>query len=335
MKRLVICCDGTWQHARSTHVSNVVKLTRAIQPRTNNGIEQIVFYQPGLGSEGFNSVRAGALGVGLDRDIQDAYRFLVHNYDEQDEIWCFGYSRGAYTVRSLVGLIRNAWLLKKSEASRIDDAYHIYRTHWGPDADNATRFRDAHCRQVRIRLLGAWDTVGSLGIPLPLFAGFNAERYNFHDTRISRIVEHAYHALAIDERRTPYSPTLWQTAANRTQTEQCWFSGSHGDVGGGHYEGGLADEALQWLVNRAQSCGLEIDKVYLDRISEQAGKAVIHRHESPAWSLLGRAWRAIGVINADETIHHSAEQRYLNDPGYRPVNLRDYFSDNEQIGLPL
>ena len=335
MKRLIICCDGTWQDARSAQVTNVVKISRAILPRASDGAEQTVFYQPGLGTEGGRKLREGALGAGLDREIQDAYRFLVHNFQPGDEIWCFGFSRGAYTARSLIGLIRNVWLLKKAESQRIDDAYHIYRTHWGPDADNAVRFREAYCQPATIRLLGVWDTVGSLGIPLALFDGFNAERYNFHDTQISRIVEHAYHALAIDERRLPFAPTIWQTGAGRTQTEQSWFSGSHGDIGGGHHEGGLADETLQWLINRAQSCGLECDERYLDQLGEQAGKATVHRSDRGAWKLLGREWRSIGATNGDEIVHHSAEQRYLNDSRYRPANLRDYFSHNEQINLPL
>ncbi len=336
MKRLIICCDGTWHHAEQPRTSNVVDLGRAILPRSDiDAAEQVLFYQPGLGSEHGKGLAAGISGAGIDRDIQDAYRFLVHNYRDGDEIWCFGFSRGAYTVRSLVGLLRNAWLLDKREAARIPDAYHIYRTKWGPDADNATRFRDRWCRPVQVHFLGVWDTVGALGIPLELFSELNDRRYAFHDTRLSRIVRHAYHAVAIDERREPFRPTLWQTHAGRTHTEQCWFAGSHGDVGGTAQDPGLGAICLRWIADAASGCGLALDETFLRGLTEHAGAGHVYRSDRGLWRALGRAWRPIGRRNHDESVHVSAEQRFLRDPDYRPRNLREWFEVNDQLRLPL
>jgi uncharacterized protein (DUF2235 family) len=336
MKRLILLCDGTWLDAESPRPSNVLRLARAIAPLGHDGVPQVCLYHPGLGARGgFAALGAGAFGLGIDHEIQSLYRFLVLNHAPGDELFLFGYSRGAYTVRSLVGLLRNAWLLHKQHEALVPQAYHVYRTHWGPDAENALFFREPHARAVGVRFLGVWDTVGALGIPLELFPGFDAERHAFHDTTISRIVEHACHAVAIDERRAPFAPTLWHTRADRTRTEQAWFSGAHGDVGGGHREAGLANISLRWMVDQAAHAGLSVDEALL--AAQLAGNAeeVVHASIPLPMRLLGTRWRAIGVTNHDETLHPSAEQRFLRDPEYRPRNLREFLDRDDQIRLPL
>ena len=336
MKLLVLLCDGTWLGGDGARSGNVVQLARAILARSAEGIEQITFYHEGQGNgAALQGLGAGALGDGINRDIQCLYRFLVHNYSKGDELFLFGFSRGAYLVRSLVGMLRNAWLLRKEHEALVPRAYHVYRTKWHADADNALRFREAHSRAVRVRFLGVWDTVGALGIPLDLFAGFDADRYNFHDTTLSRIVEHACHALAIDERRKPFAPTLWNTRSDRTRTEQAWFSGSHLDIGGGHHEAGLSHPSLRWMAEQARQSGLAVDHELIERISAPRREAVVHSAISPAMRLFGTADRPIGTGNADETLHSSAEQRYLRDKRYRPRNLVQYLERDEQIRLPL
>ncbi len=336
MKRLVLLCDGTWLGADGARSSNVVHLARAILPRSSDGIDQITFYHEGPGcGAGLQGLSATAFGQGIDRDIQCLYRFLVHNYSVGDELFLFGFSRGAYTVRSLIGMLRNAWLLRREHAALIPRAYHIYRTKWYADADNALRFREPHAREVRVRFLGVWDTVGALGIPLDLFEGFDADRYNFHDTTISRIIEHACQALAIDERSKPLAPTLWNTRTDRTRTEQAWFSGSHLDIGGGYHEAGLSHLSLRWMADQAQQSGLAVDRELIDRITALQGEAVVHSGISLPMRLLGTTDRPIGTSNTDETLHSSAEQRYLHDKRYRPHNLVQYLKRDEQIRLPL
>jgi uncharacterized protein (DUF2235 family) len=337
MKRLILLCDGTWLDAdTASRASNVQRLARAIAPLAPGKVPQVVYYRPGPGADGaFDVVGAAAFGLGLDMEIQALYRFLVYNWAAGDEVFVFGFSRGAYVARSLVGMLRNAWLLERRHDELIAQAYHVYRTHWGPDADNALRFREPHAREVRVRFLGVWDTVGALGIPLELFPGFDAERYNFHDTTISRIVDHACHAIAIDERRKPLAPALWHTRADRTRTEQAWFAGTHADVGGGLREAGLANISLRWMVQQAGQAGLAVDPAALEAMLAEDTQEIAHGWIPLPMRHYGTEWREIGVTNADETLHPSAEQRYLREDSYRPRNLREFLARDEQIRLPL
>lgn len=335
-KRLIICCDGTWNTPEKTPVTNVVHMARAIKPRASDGIQQTVFYDWGVGTDDkLDALTGGAFGAGIDKNIQDAYRFLVHNYETGDELWFFGFSRGAYTARSCIGLMRNTWLLRKDRADLISKAYHIYRTKWHADAENAQHFREPNCRPVNIKFLGVWDTVGALGIPTEIFKSTDEGRYEFHDTSISSIIENAYHALAIDERRKPFQPTVWKTKKDRQRTEQCWFAGVHSDIGGGYHEAGLSHIALRWMAERASACGLELDQNYLNSVCSENNEMCLHNSFSGAMRLLGAHPRPIGVTNFDETLHNSAEQRFINNPDYRPKNLREYLDGSEQISLPL
>ena len=337
MKRLIILCDGTWHDADiPQRATNVLRLARLITPRAVDGTPQITFYHPGPGpAKGFDALGASGFGLGIDREIQMLYRFIMLNYSEGDELFFFGFSRGAYAVRSCIGMLRNVWLLQRQHEAQIQDAYHVYRTHWGPDADNALRFREGRSRELRVRFLGVWDTVGALGIPLDLFPGFDASRHRFHDTTLSRIVDHACHAVAIDERRAAYAPTLWKTRADRTRTEQAWFSGSHADVGGGPREAGLSGISLEWMITQAERAGLGVDRVALATAMQTDNSEVLHTHIPASLRVLGSAWRSIGTTNADETLHPSAEQRHLHDTSYRPRNLREYLERDDQIRLPL
>ena len=336
MKRLIVCCDGTWNTPQDSSVTNVVHIARAVLPQAADGTEQVVFYDWGVGTDDkSDALSGGSIGKGLDKNITDSYRFLVHNYVPGDEIYFFGFSRGAYTARSCIGLIRNAWLLRKIHAELIPQAYHIYRTKWHADAQNAQHFREPHCQQVNIRFLGVWDTVGALGLPLSLFKPLNKKRYTFHDTAISRSVENAYHALAIDEQRKPFAPTIWKTAADRERTEQCWFTGAHSDIGGGYKAAGLSHIALQWLAEKAFATGLELDTNYLDSIYAANDEQKLHNSYTGAARLWGRNHRSIAATNGDETLHASAEQRYLTHANYRPKNLIEYLARDEQMRLPL
>ena len=336
MKRLVICCDGTWNTPESNYVTNVAHIARAIKPLSSKGIEQVVFYDWGVGTDGkLDAITGGGMGEGIDKNIKDAYRFLVHNYASGDELWFFGFSRGAYTARSCIGLLRNAWLLHKSKAELINKAYHIYRTKWHADAENARLFREPNGQPVTIKFLGAWDTVGALGIPLDIFRSANDDRYQFHDTAISSTVENAYHALAIDEKRKPFAPTIWLTKKERERTEQSWFAGVHSDIGGGYLKAGLSHIALEWMVDKASMSGLELDEGYLSTVYHQNNEVQLHNSYKGAMRALGSFRRPIVATNSDETLHISAEQRFFSDNKYRPKNLREYLDKDEQIRLPL
>ncbi|HWH09146.1 MAG TPA: DUF2235 domain-containing protein, partial [Candidatus Thermoplasmatota archaeon] len=247
MKRLVVCCDGTWNTADAVVdgkpcPTNVVKMARAVLPRDANGVPQVVFYDEGIGTGGLlDRVVGGATGRGLMRNVGDAYRFLVWNFEPGDEVYLFGFSRGAYTARSLAGLVRKCGILRKGQGCRFEEAYDFYRGDVHPRDPAAAEFRRRNSVETRIRFLGVWDTVGALGVPGRL-RGLTMRRHRFHDVKLSSTVDHAYHAVAIDERRKAFAPALWETdPANAGQVvEQAWFPGAHSDVGGGYPEAGLS-----------------------------------------------------------------------------------------------
>ena len=264
-KRLVVCCDGTWNFPDQQSPTNVTKVALAVAPEDHTGGEQRVFYHRGVGTGRWERLRGGASGLGVSRDVRDTYRFIVQNYEPGDELFFFGFSRGAFTARSTAGFVRNAGILRPDYVDRVDEAYALYRSRTDtktPRGREATLFRRSYSYETRIRFIGVWDTVGALGIPVD---GFNLatlfnRRFMFHNTDLSTSVDSAYHALAIDEQRRPFKPTLWnqQNDAPKSQVvQQVWFPGVHSDLGGGYTDHALSDVALLWMVDRARSCGLE------------------------------------------------------------------------------
>jgi uncharacterized protein (DUF2235 family) len=348
-KRLVICCDGTWNtpdEVKDGHPcqTNVAKLARAVvTPQDTQGIEQRVYYHKGVGTGTFDHFRGGALGWGLSRNVQDAYMFLVENYDDPgDEIFLFGFSRGAYTARSAAGLLRNAGLLKREHARKLDAAYELYRdrtdaTH--PRSIEAELFRKSFSREVRIKCIGVWDTVGALGVPVD-FPGVHLlnDRWKFHDVQLSTAVDNAFQALAVDEHRKPFTPSIWQQQPGAAQAgqrlEQVWFAGVHSDVGGGYPETGLSDIALTWIAGKAAACGLALDwdVVNIQVAPEPNGTM----HDSMTWyyRLFGELVRPMPVQRHDDeerpvvTNEKAADLtiRRLQDPSYRPPNLMAFYN---------
>ena len=247
MKAIAIFCDGTWQHLDQRYPTNVAKLARAVAPASAAG-PQFVYYDDGVGvssgvADNLTHLVGGATGQGLDYKIARAYEFLCLNYEPGDRIFIFGFSRGAYTARSLAGLLRLAWILKREEASRVFEVAAFYRTRpksTAPQADRdafdaiMAKYRADHCYPdppfladqayvpgdpssltpeagcAWIQHVGVWDTVGSLGVPANLpFARELDAKYDFNDTDLSRFVRSARHAVSIDERRDTFAPTLW------------------------------------------------------------------------------------------------------------------------------
>jgi uncharacterized protein (DUF2235 family) len=265
-KRLVVCCDGTWNTADQQHdgrpcPTNVTRFALGVAEQGEDGVPQQVYYQRGVGTRPGEHLGGGAFGVGLSRHVQEAYRFVVEHYEPGDELFLVGFSRGAYTARSTVGLVRNCGILRREHAGRLKEAYALYRSRTTHPRDLESQlFRRSFSHETRIRFLGVWDTVGALGIPA-LGLGLSTlvnHRWEFHDTRLSSIVDAACQALAVDETRRPFAPALWEhdTVGGRPEVEQVWFSGDHSDVGGGHATSELADITLLWMVDRARSCGL-------------------------------------------------------------------------------
>jgi uncharacterized protein (DUF2235 family) len=366
MKRIVIFCDGTWNSPSINQTTHVHRLSEAVAKDTN----QLVKYFSGVGTGGqintfltntLNKIGGGAFGWGLRRKILDAYEFVSKHYDPGDEILIFGFSRGAYTARSLAGMIRKCGLLSRVSDSSLRKAWRLYKSTGNqnhPDLPHiharrkslsprfATSQKDLTERGndgsslVRISYLGIWDTVGALGIPVPLFGpiarAWNA-KYEFHDTNLSSMIHSARHALALDERRKMFLPTVWRNL-DKTATapglsngdttdarpfQQVWFVGDHGMVGGSGVTRGLTSITLAWLAEGATRAGLKMNptKLLLDAAPDPLATGP-EQHEHTLFDRLApdlMGWR-FGV-KAPHTIHPSVQTRIDGTTSYNPPSL--------------
>jgi hypothetical protein len=265
-RRLVICCDGTWNRPDQQRETNVVRLLRAIKPEAapppgaivppGAKVPQIVHYHLGVGTGNFvDRLVGGAAGVGLSNSVKACYGFLADNYMPDDEILLFGFSRGAYVARSLAGMIRIVGILRKPEMDHFDEMWGWYsdNDHRNPAVLN--RIAPHRYQEVNVECVGVWDTVGALGIPGTRFC---AKSFTFHQTGLDEHVKHAFQALAIDERRGNFQAAVWvpKHGARNQVLEQVWFPGVHSNVGGGYVDHGLSDTALVWML-------CQIDKWHL------------------------------------------------------------------------
>jgi uncharacterized protein (DUF2235 family) len=287
-RKLVVCCDGTWNEPYQIgNPTNVVKMVRAILPKDANEAAQLVYYHAGVGTGNIvDRFMGGTMGVGLASNVQTAYEFLATNYVNGDKIYLFGFSRGAYTARAVAGLIgKVGGLLLKQDMDLFPYVYDIYRNREHRDAlgtkdpakikatvravhserklgKNFDRLIDALSRanSAPIFFIGVWDTVGSLGVPGRGLRWIGQSKYNFHDTGLSPRIRFAYHAIGIDEKRSTFVPTLWTRPKVRHDPgdvvpvlEQVWFAGVHSSVGGGYEDRGLSDIAFLWMVDKAMT----------------------------------------------------------------------------------
>ena len=261
-QRLILLFDGTWNDPEDQ--TNVFHIASRIH-EYDGDVRQRFFYGPGVGTAKFDRFRGGVLGYGLSKNLLQGYEWLAKRYANEDEIWIFGFSRGAYTARSLVGLIRKCGLLRIVTPSLLDSAERIYRDKkLVPDSDECSAFRSSYSRTPRVRFIGVWDTVGALGVPGTSLSEHG--KYSWHDTELSSIVDFAYHAVALDENRAAYDVPLWTSGngekkSENQEVEQRWFIGAHANVGGGYgSEDLLANIPLQWMMEKASNAGLKLDK---------------------------------------------------------------------------
>ncbi|MFG2194959.1 DUF2235 domain-containing protein [Streptomyces sp. NPDC048639] len=351
-KRLIVCCDGTWNFADQSSRTNVTKVALSVRPRVS-GVEQRVYYRSGVGTRRWERLRGGAFGMGLSGNVLDAYRFLVDAYEPGDVLYLFGFSRGAFTARSLAGLVRNCGILRRENADRIKEAWSLYRNRIEkPQGTASTLFRRAYAHETEIHFIGVWDTVGALGIPAPgprwlkpVVSRFN-RRWAFHDTELSTWVKGAFQALAIDEQRTPFEPTLWHQRPGATdngqELKQVWFAGVHCDIGGGYEETALSDITLLWMLHQARRYGLEFDPEALngtvpDEMTPDTSTGFRVRPDSTGMVhdsrtglyRLARPWhRPIGQaaggkdrLDGSEYLSETAKERHEKDASYRPPEL--------------
>ena len=344
MKRIVICCDGTWNTPYQRHEgvvtpTNVARLASLVKQEGADGVHQIVYYDLGVGTGSFiDRVLGGVFGVGLYCNVQEAYCFLCLNYTPGDEIFLFGFSRGAYTVRSVAGLIRNCGILKKQYLTELKKSYDLYRNrNIKPDDVPSKEYREKYSwDNTRIKFIGVWDTVGSLGIPFDIFKIFSRQSYKFHDQHLSGCVDHAYQAVSVDELRRPFMPTLWDSQSQRTKTlEQVWFSGVHSDIGGGYPDTNQANLCLQWMQDKAHAHGLCFDPELNTSALQITQK--LHWSLSLCYILFGWRRRKMHQFpKFGEEVHPSVITR-LRDSAmhYQPLNLIEHRDGAEAVTLKL
>ncbi|GAB90873.1 DUF2235 domain-containing protein [Gordonia rhizosphera] len=351
MKRLVVCCDGTWKTAKDPHISNIEKIARAIRTGADGETVQVVHYFNGVGTGAtwFDRVIGGAFGSGLNMNLIDAYRFLVLNYEPGDEIFVFGFSRGAYTARSLVGMIGKVGLLTAEALARsgdinlLDEALKHYR-----DRSRGTNQQDrpVHGAQIpdlrpfthganspeslpRIRFIGVFDTVGALGVP-----GISRHKYEFLDVKLSNSVDVARQALAIDEQRLTFDPCVWTRDTNtRTDLKQVWFEGVHSDIGGGLARPEPSELSLAWMVREATNAGLDFDFERFPPLTDAGVSPLDKRYatnDSMKWgyrviNLVKLGVRSVG-IGKRVANRHKGQSRLLEilDDSASPLYIADY-----------
>ncbi|MFF4696459.1 DUF2235 domain-containing protein [Streptomyces chattanoogensis] len=353
-KRLIVCCDGTWTFADPPSNTNVRKVDQSIRRRDAAGVEQRVHYQSDVGIRRWERLLGRAFGVGLARNVLDAYRFLIHNYEPDDQLYLFGFSRGAYTARSLASLVRNSGILLPKEGHRIKEAWALYRSRTEkPTGAASTLFRRAYAHETGIHFIGVWDTVGPLGIPVPgprwlkPVVSRVKRRLAFHSTELSSSVKGAFHALAIDEQRTTFSPTLWHqqrgAAEGGQELKQVWFAGVHSDIGGGYKETELSDITMLWMVHQAHRYELEFD---VEALSEDQVRpdsmGTMHDSRTGLYRLAPPWHRPIGQtadyqdrLNGCEYLSETAKERHDKDASYRPPGLVRYLHQGEVRRAPV
>ena len=350
-KNIVICSDGTWNSAYKRRGTNVFKLFEAVDTSDD---EQIAFYDDGVGTEKLRILRllGGAFGLGLARNVRQLYTHLVRVYDPGDRIYLFGFSRGAFTVRTLAGMIYRCGIVKRTRQDgggnpvRLTEAeireevrktYKTYRSTYRKILTKHVPERSLQC--VPIKMIGAWDTVDAVGLPFKDQAeALNLLfRFKFPNYRLPRNVQSAFHALAIDEERATFEPLLWEEEQDHAECkgqpcreqvlEQVWFSGVHANVGGGYPKQGMSLVSLAWMMREARSLGLRFSETAAsgikaaqnvqDRLFDsRSGVAALYRYKP-------RKIGEVGGEGATVRIHESVVERIRSGTdGYAPAVLR-------------
>src|SRR5882672_2415712 len=353
-KRIAVFLDGTWNTVNdNTNVWRMKSLCAV-------GPDQICYYSAGVGTQHGERLSGGMFGYGLDDEVIQAFEWLIENYNPGDRIYIFGFSRGAFTARSLAGFISKCGLLKPGSPVSLKQLYERYRKGTAQSVRALGRVASVgmsledkwikeYSRPIPIWFQGVWDTVGALGVPLPCVPKVSRADFAFLETDLRINDTHAYHALAIDEHREAFAPTLWTKVTPKVgdsfpprsieKVEQRWFVGAHANVGGGYENDLLAQIPLSWLMNKGVSLGL----VFRDTVVIDGDENACPIHDSLAEMAHGiyeiltfgkHYYRPIGIDSIDvgdavtttinESIDGTVFERWRIDPTYRPQNLSEW-----------
>ncbi|WP_022850001.1 DUF2235 domain-containing protein [Limisalsivibrio acetivorans] len=332
MKSLVICYDGTWNDPEMnkdgvSSTTNVYKISNLVADRDSDGNEQKVYYHPGVGTEGFiDSLLGGMMGKGIEDKICSGYHWLAMNYEEGDRIYIFGFSRGAFTARSLGGLLGIGLPHIKDKTSheqwkKVHRVFEAYRTESGLESFDSFIKPD-------VELIGVWDTVGALGIPddLEVINLFDDKKdWEFYDNNLGSNVKHGRHAMAIDEIRSSFTVTRWTNREGGTAKPENvhkgivekWFPGAHSDVGGGNVTCDLSDGALIWMVEEAENIGLKFRDNWKKTLKPDPCGVLHDSYRGMLSKLRSRPRNIPAMIEGSEHFHESAfERQRVSPPGY-------------------
>jgi uncharacterized protein (DUF2235 family) len=366
MKRIIILIDGTWNQEGIGDDTNVARLDSnyagagmpLIKAVSSAGILQKAFYHKGVGAESdlVKRLLGGAIGLGLKKIVEDAYRTVVENYEQGDEIYISGFSRGAYAARALAGLIGASGIQRTTNQRGFDIAWDHYRVDpavragtraaGSSDAKTISNFNDATAQNAfhadnKIKCVAVFDTVGSYGIPAgiglaPLARYVALVFLGFNDTKFGEHIDVGLHAVAVDERRRPFVPTFWTAPKGRPprgHVEQTWFAGVHCNVGGGYRDSGLSDAALIWMVARIEALtGLEFDPVRVKDVTRPANADGEVYDSSKGW-IVDEMFPHSRVVLSPDAIEHGAFANTAN-PGEEHINERIHWTVMKKRGRP-
>jgi uncharacterized protein (DUF2235 family) len=356
-KRLAVFLDGTWNSVNSN--TNVWRMRALCASKSKDGKPQVVYYEVGV-----NGFLGGVFGQGLDENIRLAYEWLIENYNDGDEIFIFGFSRGAFTARALAGLIAIDGVLKAGSPIGVTELFDRYRkgnekSIWtlkeiemSGDTSKLTeqeKWLLKYSQPTKVKVIGVWDTVGSVGMAAGNIPGISRSQFDYLQTGLRIHILNGYHALAIDEHRSDFAPTIWDVHHPKDPNaviaqprplfnlEQRWFVGAHANVGGGYQTDLLAQPPLRWMMKKAELHGLTFrSEVNLDGDDVTApiadsyksfGSGFYAKVFPPLYRTIGREpdVREDGShININETIDANVFKRWRADPTYRPANLVEW-----------
>lgn len=322
-KNHIIVIDGTQSRLDFGDETNAGILYKLIEENTNLK-QQTLLYDAGIQGHGFWSWVTLASGLGINKSIQNAYAHLSSKYETGDKIYLFGFSRGAYAVRSLAGMIAQVGLLRKETAieRRILHAFRFYEC----ERSNIIldEFKKNFChKNVPIQMIGIWDTVKSLGFQYPFLYRLAPMATEFHNDKIGGAVRFGFHALALNETRTAFRPVLWDKEEGwKGHLEQVWFQGAHSDIGGHVWAfpqaRPLSNIPLVWMLERAENCGLTLPKDWQKRFPCDVTAPPIGDRYGIAKLFLSRKKRQLGNY-PNEYIHPSAYLKNQNTTFSIPV----------------
>ena len=361
-KNIILCADGTGNSGAKWHGTNVWRLYKAVdrhdheaKPNDLSTPRQIVFYDQGVGTSNLNVLKllGGAFGVGLSRNIRELYTSLTKNYDLGDRIFLFGFSRGAFTVRSLAAMISEVGVIdgrrdNEELEALVSKAYKAYRSK--PVKNAIQKFKDdcrrkhIDVRDARIHFVGVWDTVDAIGVPVD---GLRNAIYKSaawfrrpHNDQITGKMDHVYQALAIDEERRTFDPNMYFEPATRPdgsgpRIEQVWFAGAHSNVGGGYPRQGMSDVAGDWMMVKAEDSGIRFAKTLREEFTlERDVHSTLYDPRTGPSAYYRYCPRNIQALcdeaSATPKIHVTVMDRIeLATDGYAPTNLP---ADFEVVG---